>query len=204
MPAAQFRLPYLLEVRPSSEFAYESAKNKLVSLKLGSDTGPQVTFVVPGDVVAFDDADDIGFEGRHCHLLRLAAWIDVESKITVCLAELMLNCSHVTPGGLRWCSSFVSTAPSSCWFPSRRCRRKHNVPYIQARNVQLAGFHVGSLVLRSMSHALNRKIGLSTPMPYSLSKSWNQRRTLTFTIKDQQRALLAERKHSLYTGSSTI
>ncbi|KAF2804902.1 uncharacterized protein BDZ99DRAFT_425101 [Mytilinidion resinicola] len=87
-----FRLPYLLEVRPSSEFGYDAAKNKLVNLKLGDDDGPQVTFVVPGDVMVAEGADDGGgFIGRHEQLLRLSGWIDVESRLTVGCAGALIS-----------------------------------------------------------------------------------------------------------------
>ena len=71
-------------MRPSSEFYYEAAKTKLVNLKLGEDDGPQVTFVAPGDVVAaegFDDGESAA--GRQGQLLRLAGWVDMESRLTV-------------------------------------------------------------------------------------------------------------------------
>ncbi|KAK3077962.1 hypothetical protein LTS18_008800, partial [Coniosporium uncinatum] len=61
----QFRLPYLLEIRPSSEFAYEGAKNKIINLKIpGDENGPRVTFITPGDVVAADGLENEGFTGR--------------------------------------------------------------------------------------------------------------------------------------------
>lgn len=100
----QFRLPYNLEVRPSSEFSYEAAKNKLVNLKIGSETGPQVTFVVPGDVLAADEHDGDGGEssGRQGRLLRLSCWIDVESRLTVSYAASIQP--HLThQGWVRWC-----------------------------------------------------------------------------------------------------
>jgi DNA mismatch repair protein MSH5 len=71
-------------VRPSGEFNYEASKNKLVNLRLDSDEGPRITLTIPGDAIGAD-----GFEtqhdrsGRHEHLLRLAAWVDVESCVTV-------------------------------------------------------------------------------------------------------------------------
>jgi len=75
-------LPYLLEVRPSPEFSYEGAKNKLVNLNLSSNGGPDIHFIVPGDVLADDDGG-----ARHQeHLLRLATWIDIESCLTVSLS----------------------------------------------------------------------------------------------------------------------
>lgn len=74
-------LPYLLEVRPSPEFSYEGAKNKLVNLRLWSNNRPDIHFIVPGDVLTNDDSG----ARRQEHLLRLASWIDIESCLTVCL-----------------------------------------------------------------------------------------------------------------------
>ncbi|TKA64558.1 hypothetical protein B0A49_08259, partial [Cryomyces minteri] len=90
----QFRLPYLLEVRPSSEFQYEGAKNKLVNLRIGTESGPRVTFIVPGDAHAGEDnygAGDRGFTGREEQLLRLSGWIDIESRLTVGCAGAVLT-----------------------------------------------------------------------------------------------------------------
>ena len=77
----QFRLPFLLDVRPPSEFYYDAAKSKLMTLRLGEDDGTQIDFNVSGDHSAGHDDD-----GAHRHqgrLLRLAGWIDMESRVTV-------------------------------------------------------------------------------------------------------------------------
>ena len=79
----QFRLPYIVDIRPSGEFTYEGAKDKLLSLDVGADAGPQLTFVVPGDVRGFQDSDDGVGAGHQARLLRLSCWIDVESRLTV-------------------------------------------------------------------------------------------------------------------------
>lgn len=96
-----FELPYILELRPSSDFAYESAKNKLAGLHIGTDGGPQVTFVIPGDNHAADDYDGNAFgepAGRRSQMLRLSGWIALDSKITVSsdsLHDLELFSRHV-------------------------------------------------------------------------------------------------------------
>lgn len=92
--ADQFRLPYVLEVRPSPEFNYESGKNKLINLRIGSDVGPRVTFITPGDADTYEDigdGDGAGLTGRQGQLLRLSGWIDVESRITVGCAGAVLT-----------------------------------------------------------------------------------------------------------------
>lgn len=90
----QTRLPYLLECRPNSEFGYDSARNKLVNLRIGQRGGPNVTFVVPGDVVTHEEdyaGGDAGFAGRQGQLLRLSGWINLESKLTVGCAGAVLS-----------------------------------------------------------------------------------------------------------------
>lgn len=80
-------MPYAFEVRPAVEFKYDAGKNKLVNLRLDQEDGPAIRFTIPNDVL---DADEYGppgeSAGRQEHLLRLAGWIDIESRITVCFA----------------------------------------------------------------------------------------------------------------------
>ncbi|KAK4975590.1 chaperone ATPase hsp78 [Elasticomyces elasticus] len=90
----QFRLPYLLEIRPSSEFAHTAAKTRLVNLNIGSDEGPSVTFVVPGDILAGEEGhldSERGLAGRQARQLRLAGWIDIDSRLTVGCAGAVLT-----------------------------------------------------------------------------------------------------------------
>lgn len=77
----QFRLPFLLDIRPSSEFSYNAAKSKLTTLRLGEDDGAQVIFNVPGDHSGGHDIESA--HGQQGHLLQLAGWVDMESRITV-------------------------------------------------------------------------------------------------------------------------
>lgn len=79
----QFRLPFILEVRPPNEFTYEVGKNKLVSLRLGQEHGTRVSFRIPGEIVPMDHLDEEGTTGQQGQLLRLAGWIDLESRSTV-------------------------------------------------------------------------------------------------------------------------
>lgn len=81
----QFRLPYLLEVRPAAEFGYDGAKSRLVNLAVDPQAQPNVTLVVPGDILAGAGPDDgEGFAGRQAALLQLSGWVDVDSVMTVC------------------------------------------------------------------------------------------------------------------------
>jgi DNA mismatch repair protein MSH5 len=78
----RFRLPFLLEVRPASEFHYDAAKRKLGNLGIGEPNGPQVTFLKPGDIVA-EGNDERNKMDQQARILRLGGWIDVESRLTV-------------------------------------------------------------------------------------------------------------------------
>ncbi|KAF7193999.1 MutS protein-like 5 [Pseudocercospora fuligena] len=89
----QTGLPYLLECRPNAEFGYDSARNKLVNLRIGQTGGPSVTYTVPGDVMTHDDdrqSSDSGFHGGQASLLRLSGWINLESRLTVGCAGAVL------------------------------------------------------------------------------------------------------------------
>lgn len=79
----QFRLPFILEVRPPSEFYYDAAKSKLVNLRLGEEHGTRVSFNVPGELAAGNHVDDDNVASQQGQLLRLAGWVDVESRVTV-------------------------------------------------------------------------------------------------------------------------
>lgn len=57
-----------------------------MGLKIGSESGPQIIFTVPGDVPTVglsSTAEERGSGGHQAQLLRLSGWIDIESRITV-------------------------------------------------------------------------------------------------------------------------
>lgn len=90
----QSRLPYLLECRPNAEFGYENARNKLVDLRIGRSDGPNISFLIPGDVVGYDgehDWIDAGLNNRQGQLLRLGGWINIESRLTIGCAGAVLS-----------------------------------------------------------------------------------------------------------------
>jgi len=79
-------LPYALELRPKSELSYEAAKTKLASLRIGEADGPRISFVIPGDIHAYDDYeeyDDGGNTGVQAQLLRFSGWVSMDSWLTV-------------------------------------------------------------------------------------------------------------------------
>ena len=70
---------YILDARPSSDFNYEAAKNKLTNLELKLGALPDIAIVTPGDGFVGDG----GSAGRQGRLLRLAGNVDLDSKLTV-------------------------------------------------------------------------------------------------------------------------
>ncbi|PSN73019.1 hypothetical protein BS50DRAFT_653326 [Corynespora cassiicola Philippines] len=88
----QFRLPFVLEIRPTSEYSYDGAKGKLANLRLDEVDGTQTTLVNPGDVVPVEDFDGNEDAGsRQGRLLRLAGRIDLDSRLTVGCAGALLS-----------------------------------------------------------------------------------------------------------------
>lgn len=89
----QTRLPYLLELRPHADFGYQAARDKLVELRIDQHDGPTVSYVVPGDVMSHDDAntvDDNHQSGQQAQLIRLAGWINMDSRMSVgCVGALL-------------------------------------------------------------------------------------------------------------------
>jgi DNA mismatch repair protein MSH5 len=86
---------YVLDSRPSSEFHYEAAKNKLVNLQLDDNETPRIIFTTPGDDLMGDAQADQVCTGRQGRLMRLAGWIDLDSKLSVYQPYLPLSCGTV-------------------------------------------------------------------------------------------------------------
>ena len=83
-------LPYDTEVRPVPEFGYEAALTRLANLaSLAS--APAVRFLVPGDTIEDDfDVEEVGLTHRHGRLLHVAAWLDLDSKVSVSCAGAVI------------------------------------------------------------------------------------------------------------------
>ena len=59
-----------------------------------SEDGPDISFVTPGDNEAYDDYGDgnnSGYTGRQGKELRLSAWTNLESRLTVGCAGALLT-----------------------------------------------------------------------------------------------------------------
>jgi DNA mismatch repair protein MSH5 len=78
---------FVLDSRPSVEFQFDAAKNKLINLDIALEHGPDIMFTTPGDDFINNDAyrqghNDSGV-GRKGKLMRLAGWLDLDSRLTV-------------------------------------------------------------------------------------------------------------------------
>lgn len=93
---------YLLEWRPSSDFKYESSKDRLAALFLPLDVHTHMAFLTPGDATAMaaeaDYGDTTGHEGR---LMRLAGVINLDAYISVCVVTV-LAIMLIVEGRLCW------------------------------------------------------------------------------------------------------
>ncbi|KAI9845316.1 MAG: MutS protein msh5 [Sclerophora amabilis] len=85
--------PYLLEIRPSPEYSYGAAINKLLKLQVSHNNDSRTNFVATGDE---DDADQFTkaqgreFAGRRGKQLRLSGLIDIESHVTFTFSALKI------------------------------------------------------------------------------------------------------------------
>ncbi|KAI9670699.1 MAG: MutS protein msh5 [Alyxoria varia] len=87
-----FDVPYMLELRPPSEFHYESSIAKLANLPISTNEGQPLHFSVPGDAGAgLEEAerDDLG--GQYASSMRLSGWVSLESRLTVGCAGAVLT-----------------------------------------------------------------------------------------------------------------
>ncbi|BFZ65463.1 chaperone ATPase hsp78 [Saitoella coloradoensis] len=63
---------FALDIRPATEFAYQTARSRLISLRVGTEEGPRIDFAGAEEG-----------NGQREGLMRLAGWVDVDSKVTV-------------------------------------------------------------------------------------------------------------------------
>lgn len=90
----QFRLPYIIDTRPSPEFNYEAGKRKLIDIRNLRQKRPLAEFLVPGDDASYEEYGDgyeTGFTRHQGKLLRLSGRIDLESQVSVGCAGAVLT-----------------------------------------------------------------------------------------------------------------
>ncbi|QSZ29053.1 hypothetical protein DSL72_003563 [Monilinia vaccinii-corymbosi] len=85
---------YVLDSRPAAEFYYEAAKNKLASLDIEGARGAGMVLATPGDDFTGDrnhDQAELSGAGRQGRLIRLAGWIDLDSRLSIGCAGAVLS-----------------------------------------------------------------------------------------------------------------
>ncbi|KAE8355541.1 muts domain V-domain-containing protein [Aspergillus coremiiformis] len=92
--SSQSYLPYQLDIRPSQEFSYNNAKNKLVALEISAEHEQRIRFLVPHNGLI--DPEQMNAESpdltlQDGRLLHMASSIDFESKITIGCAGAVLT-----------------------------------------------------------------------------------------------------------------
>ena len=89
-----FQLPYSLEHRPSTEFAYEIGKKKISDLPLASTAKVNADYITPDEGKGYEDClnrEDLEFTNRQGKLLKLSAKIDMENHSTIGCAGAVLT-----------------------------------------------------------------------------------------------------------------
>lgn len=79
-------LPYEVEIRPSAEFEFNSALNKLLALQFTLDSGKNVQFLVPGAPAIYDQEllpQDLGLSTRKGRFLRLSSYLNLDNRISI-------------------------------------------------------------------------------------------------------------------------
>ena len=120
----RFKLPYILQVRPSPEFSYEAAKTKLADIRIGSLQANRLSYITPADAetaACFDDETEEYGVGRRSTLMRLAGCIDVDSHVTVAEDPVCLELFRLTITGrlFRGCVDLSSAEKSHRLSPRR-------------------------------------------------------------------------------------
>lgn len=91
---SQSYLPYDIDVRPSQEFSYFGARNKLVALEISSTHEQRLQFLVPHNGLSGYDqlnAEDLGFTLQEGRLLHMSSSIDMENIVTIGSAGAILT-----------------------------------------------------------------------------------------------------------------
>ncbi|KAJ4296681.1 hypothetical protein N0V90_006729 [Kalmusia sp. IMI 367209] len=115
----RFSLPFLLEVRPPSEFSFDAAKSKLASLSFEDNDPLHINFVVPGDLNPLGEESMENARGRQGRLLRLAGLIDLDSRITVLIFRSIstINIDSVQIGCAGALLSYLQRRRTAAYLP---------------------------------------------------------------------------------------
>ncbi|GKZ42071.1 mutS protein msh5 [Aspergillus brasiliensis] len=86
-------VPYQLDVRPSQEFNYSNAKNKLIALEISSRHEHRIKFLVPHSGLVDSeqlDAENLDLTSQEGKLLHVYGSIDMENTVTIGCAGAIL------------------------------------------------------------------------------------------------------------------
>ncbi|PWY83058.1 DNA mismatch repair protein Msh5 [Aspergillus sclerotioniger CBS 115572] len=86
-------LPYQLDIRPSQEFNYSNAKNKLVALEISSRHEQRIKFLVPHNGLVDGeqlDAENLDLTLQEGKLLHMSGSIEMENTVTIGCAGVIL------------------------------------------------------------------------------------------------------------------
>ncbi|KNG86389.1 DNA mismatch repair protein Msh5 [Aspergillus nomiae NRRL 13137] len=92
--SSQSYLPYQLDVRPSQEFSYLNAKNKLVALEISSEHEQRIRFLVPHNGLIDTeqmDTESLDFTLQDGRFLHIPSSIDMENQVTIGCAGAVLT-----------------------------------------------------------------------------------------------------------------
>ncbi|KAE8416659.1 DNA mismatch repair protein Msh5 [Aspergillus pseudocaelatus] len=92
--SSQSYLPYQLDVRPSQEFSYLNAKNKLAALEISSGHEQRIRFLVPHNGLIDPeqmDTESLDFTLQDGRFLHMPGSIDLENKVTIGCAGAVLT-----------------------------------------------------------------------------------------------------------------
>ncbi|KAJ9494436.1 hypothetical protein H2202_010050 [Exophiala xenobiotica] len=76
-------LPYEIEVRPSAEFSYDAAVNKILSLPSSDSCVDNSQLLVPGEPIFYEEDlhhDELGLTKRRGRLLQISTWLDLDNR----------------------------------------------------------------------------------------------------------------------------
>ncbi|KAE8134464.1 DNA mismatch repair protein Msh5 [Aspergillus pseudotamarii] len=91
---SQSYFPYQLDVRPSQEFSYLNAKNKLAALEISSEHEQRIRFLVPHNGLIDPeqmDTESLDFTLQDGRFLHMPGSIDLENKVTIGCAGAVLT-----------------------------------------------------------------------------------------------------------------
>ncbi|KIW34581.1 uncharacterized protein PV07_01356 [Cladophialophora immunda] len=86
-------LPYQIEIRPTPDFNYEDALNKLVGLCSFAEN-PATQFLVPGDSMVYDERlqpEELGLTKRRGKLMQISSWLNLDNKVSIGCAGAVIS-----------------------------------------------------------------------------------------------------------------